>query len=181
MKTKIFVFLLGFMAIGLTKALAYNPPLEKGKEIFSLRCAACHNVNKQLTGPALAGLHERREFGWIVNFVRSSQKLVKNGDKDAIALFEKFNKIPMPDHSDLSDADIQSIVDYIKAESKPVIAEKAPFAKPGKLMPAYLPLSIQKDYGFFVSFLIVVSLLVIVLLFAVQVSEASYKNEGAEL
>ena len=177
MKTKVFVFLLGIIAMGMNNAMAYNPPLEKGKEIFSLRCAACHNVNKQLTGPALAGLHERREFSWIVNFVRSSQKLVKNGDKAAVALYEQFNKIPMPDHSDLSDADIQSIIDYIKSESKPVIAEKAPFAKPGKIMPGYLPLSIQKDYGFFVSFLIVVSLLVVVMLFAVHVSEAANENE----
>lgn len=177
MKIRIIVFLLVMMIIGMNTAVAYTPPLEKGKEIFSLRCAACHNVNKQLTGPALAGVHERREFSWIVNFVRSSQKLVKNGDKDAIALFEKFNKIPMPDHSDLTDEDIQSIVEYIKAESKPVVAEQAPFAKPGKRMPAYLPLSIQHDYGFLISFLIVVALLIIVMLFAVQVSEASHKNK----
>ena len=177
MKIKIIVFLLGIITVGMNTAVAYNPPLEKGKEIFSLRCAACHNVNKQLTGPALAGVHERREFSWIVNFVRSSQKLVKNGDPDAIALFEKFNKIPMPDHSDLNDQDIHSIVEYIKAESKPVTEERAPFAKPGKLLPGYLPLSIQHDYGFFISFLIVVSLLIIVLLFAVQFSEATHKNE----
>ena len=177
MKTKVFVFLLGIIAMGMNKAMAYNPPLEKGKEIFSLRCAACHNVNKQLTGPALAGVHERRELSWIVNFVRSSQKLVKNGDRDAIALYEQFNKIPMPDHSDLSDEDIHSIVEYIKAESKPVVGEKAPFAKPGKLMPGYLPLSIQQDYGFFVTFLIVVSLLIVVLLFAVQGNEAVYTEE----
>src|SRR5688500_5067743 len=146
MRTKIFVFLLAIITIGTIKAIAYNPPLEKGKEIFSLRCAACHNVNKQLTGPALAGVHERREISWIVSFIRSSQKLVKNGERDAIALYEQFNKIPLPDHSDLSDADIHSIVEFIKAESKAVVAEKAPFATPGKLMPGYLPLSIQQDY-----------------------------------
>jgi cytochrome c553 len=180
MKTKVILWLLGILTIGMDNAFAYNPPLEKGKEIFSLRCAACHNVNKQLTGPALAGLHERREISWIVNFVRSSQKLVKNGDKDAVALFEKFNKIPMPDHADLSDEDIHSIVEYIKAESKPVVVEKAPFSKPGTLKPNYLPLSIQKDYNFFISFLIVVALLIIVLLFAVQVNQSAYRKEKSE-
>ena len=145
------------------------PPSEEGKTLFTARCAACHNVNKQLTGPALAGVHERRSIEWIINFVHSSQTMVKEGDKDAVAVFEKFNKIPMPDHSDLTKEDIKSIVDYIKSEAKPVVVEKAPFAKPGKLMPKYLPLSIQKDYGFFISFLIVVALLIVVLLFAVHV------------
>jgi len=178
MKIKMILFLLGILTMGRNNAMAYNPPLEKGKEIFSLRCAACHSVNKQLTGPALAGVYERRELSWIVNFVRSSQKLVKNGDKDAIALYEQFNKIPMPDHSDLSEEDIKSIIDYIKSEAKPVGAEKLPFAKPGKLKPNYLPLSIQKDKGFFISYLVVVSLLVLVLLFAVNVNNPELeKNE----
>ena len=56
MKIKIMLMLLVFSAIGVESAFADNPPLDKGKEIFSVRCAACHNVNKQLTGPALAGL-----------------------------------------------------------------------------------------------------------------------------
>ena len=168
MKTKLILLLFVTLMV-LNKAIAYNPPVEKGKQIFSMRCAACHNVNKTLTGPALAGIDERRSLSWIVSFVRSSQKLVKSGDKDAVAVFEQFNKIPMPDHSDLTKEDIKSIVDYIKSEAKPIVVEKAPFAKPGKLMPKYLPLSIQRDYGFFISFLIVVALLIVVLLFAVHV------------
>ena len=176
MKNKTILLLLGLILGTIGKTVAYNPPLEKGKEIFSLRCASCHNVNKQLTGPALAGLHERREPSWIVNFVRSSQTLVKNGDKDAIAVFEKFNKIPMPDHSDLTTDDVYSIIEFIKAESKPVVAEKAPFAKPGKLQPNYLPLSIQNDYIFFIAFLFVVVLLISALLVSVNVAEMRNKR-----
>jgi cytochrome c551/c552 len=163
---------------GLQAVKAYNPPLDKGKQIFSMRCAACHNVNKTLTGPALAGIDERRSLSWIVSFVRSSQKLVASGDKDAVALFEQFNKIPMPDHSDLTEEDIKSIVDYIKSEAKPGLAEKKPFAKPGKLKPNYLPLSIQKDYRFFISFMLVVALLILVLLFAVQVRDFDKDGEA---
>jgi len=79
-----------------------NPPEEEGKTIFTSRCAACHNVNKVLTGPALAGVDQRRSIEWIVKFVKSSQGLVKSGDKDAVALFQKFNRIAMPDHPDLT-------------------------------------------------------------------------------
>jgi cytochrome c2 len=175
MKIKLILFLLGMMVIGIDKARAYNPPLEKGKEIFSSRCAACHNVNKQLTGPALAGVDERRSMSWIISFIRSSQSLVKNGDKDAITVFEKFNKIPMPDHADLTEEYIKDIIAYIKSEAKPEVAEKTPFSKPGKLQPNYLPLSIRKDYGFFISYVVVLALLIAVLLFAVQVRDHTHR------
>jgi mono/diheme cytochrome c family protein len=166
MKTKLFI-----LAMVLSAALPVlaNPPVEEGKSIFTSRCASCHAVNKNLTGPALAGVDERRSMDWIVAFVKSSQTLVKKGDKDALTVFEQFNKIPMPDHPDLTDANIHSIVEYIKTESKASV-EKAPFAKPAKLRPAYQPISFH-NYGFFVSYMAVVLILIAVLLFAVQLKE----------
>lgn len=158
-----FLILAGFSAMA-------TPPVEEGKTIFAARCASCHNVNKVLTGPALAGVHERRSIDWIVSFVKSSQSMVKGGDKDAIAIFEQFNKIPMPDHSDLTPENIKNVVEYIKTEAK-TSEEKAPFAKPSKLRPSYTPLSLKEDAGFFIGFLGVVTLLVIVLLFAVQLKQ----------
>src|SRR3954453_23031204 len=114
MRTKL--LLLGIVLFtGITKI--YADPIEDGKTIFMTRCAACHNVNKQLTGPALAGVDQRHSIDWIINFVHSSQTLVKGGDAQAVALFEKFNKIPMPDHPDLTSDDIKSIVSYIKSEA----------------------------------------------------------------
>ena len=145
------------------------PPTGEGKEIFTARCAACHNINKVLTGPALGGLHERRSMEWIVSFVKSSQSMIKNGDKDAVAVFEQFNKIPMPDHPDLTDEHIASIVGYIKEAS--AATETAPFAKPEKLRPANTPLNLQEDYAFFIAFFAMVGLLVVALLFAVQVQQ----------
>jgi cytochrome c551/c552 len=143
------------------------PPVEEGKAIFSSRCAACHNVNKVVTGPALAGVDQRRSIEWIINFVHSSQTVIKKGDKDAVALFDKFNKIPMPDHPDLTSDKIKSIVEFIKSEAS-AGTEKAPFNKPGKLRPVYTPLSIT-NYGFFIGYLAVVTLLIFGLLMAVKV------------
>lgn len=146
------------------------PPVEEGKTIFSARCAACHNVNKILTGPALAGVNERHSIDWIISFVKSSQTMVKSGDKEAIALFEKFNKIQMPDHPDLTPDNIKNVVEYIKSEAK-TGEEKAPFAKPSKLRPNYTPLSLTKDASLFIGYLGVVALLIMVLLFAVQLKQ----------
>jgi len=159
-----------------TLTFIHANPIDEGKSIFISRCAACHNVNKIMTGPALAGIDQRRSIDWIIKFVNSSQAMVKNGDKDAVALFEQFNKVPMPDHPDLTADHIKSIVDYIKSESKPAGVEKAPFAKPGKKMTAYTPLTIQKDYVFFIAYLGIVTMLIFALLFAVHVKSYSKKQ-----
>jgi cytochrome c2 len=173
MKTRnlllVIITILGF------RSFVNATPPEDGKAIFMSRCAGCHNVNKNLTGPALAGVHERRSIDWIIKFVKSSQTLVKNGDKDAVTLYEKFNKVQMPDHSDLSTENIKNIVEYIKTESVPTGSE-TPFAKPGKKVYPYTPLSLSKNYGLFVSYGIVVFLLVMTLLFVVRLTDFRRKT-----
>ncbi|RYF77504.1 MAG: cytochrome c, partial [Chitinophagaceae bacterium] len=113
LKLSLFVILLLPAIIALA-----TPPVEEGKSIFTTRCAGCHNISKVLTGPALAGVDQRRSIDWIINFVHSSQTVIKSGDKDATALFAKFNNIQMPDHKDLSEAQIKNVVEYIKTEAK---------------------------------------------------------------
>jgi cytochrome c551/c552 len=152
------------------------PPSEEGKRIFTSRCAGCHNVNKTLTGPALAGIEERRSIDWIINFVQSSQTVVKSGDKYAVALFEQFNKIPMPDHRDLLAEDIRNIMQYVKASTVILEDNKAPFRKPGEaLKPNYTPLTMQ-SYSFFMSFFVAVALLIAALLVLVKVK--SIQRQG---
>lgn len=152
------------------------PPVEDGKAIFTARCAACHNVNKPMTGPALAGVHERRSMDWIISFIHSSQSMVKKGDKDAVALFQKFNRVPMPDHPDLTETDIENVIEFVKSETK-TVNEEIPFAKPEKIRPNYTPISLT-SYSFFIGFLGSVGVLVLVLLFAVEASEYRRKRFG---
>ena len=71
---------------------------QDGKALFSQNCASCHAVNKQLTGPALAGVEERwtkREdlHAWIKN----SAAFLKTGDPYANELYNRFNKTAMND------------------------------------------------------------------------------------
>ena len=94
MKIRFLFLIFGFLFIKTTNAK--TPPEEEGKTIFVSRCASCHHVNKTVVGPALSGVDERRSMDWIINFVHSSQTMVKKGDKDAVGLFKKFNSMPMP-------------------------------------------------------------------------------------
>jgi len=172
MKTSLFIVTLLF-SISVLAA----PPAEEGKTIFTARCAGCHNVNKILTGPALAGVDQRHSIDWIINFVHSSQSVIKGGDKTAVALFEKFNRIPMPDHPDLTEKNIRDIVEFIKSEAVAPGTSTAPFPKPTQLQTPYTPISIT-NYSFFGLYLLAILLLIGVLLLAVKVVGYRQKMEN---
>ncbi|HMG55562.1 MAG TPA: respiratory nitrate reductase subunit gamma, partial [Kofleriaceae bacterium] len=75
---------------------------------------ACHTFGKGVKiGPDLKGVTERRQRAWIVNFVRSSSTAINAGDPIATALFEQFKQQRMPDWTDLSEAQVGSILDYL--------------------------------------------------------------------
>jgi cytochrome c551/c552 len=149
------------------------PPADEGKLIFTSRCASCHNVNKVVVGPALAGVSDRRSEEWIINFVHSSQTVIKSGDKAATALYEKFNKIPMPDHPDLSAESIKMVLSYINSESKKP-AEAVGF-RPEKVHPSYKPI-LSTDWQFFTGYLGLVLMLAAALILLVRVKEVQRKE-----
>jgi mono/diheme cytochrome c family protein len=87
---------------------------QKGKEIFEKYCTACHKISdEKLIGPGLKGITERRDSLWIRSFIKSSQTLVKSGDKTAVKVFNENSMIPMPDHTMLTDDDLTNLIDYI--------------------------------------------------------------------
>jgi cytochrome c551/c552 len=169
MRKKIMISIL-ILFIGLT--VFSFPPVNEGKMIFTSRCASCHNVNKVIVGPALAGVTERHSEKWIINFVHSSQAVIKSGDNAAITVYEKFNKIPMPDHPDLSAENIQGILAYIKSETK--ASDLAPSFRPDKVHPHYMPISIT-NYKFFAAYLSLVILLAASLVALVRIKEIERK------
>ena len=149
------------------------PPTDEGKMIFTSRCASCHNVNKVIVGPALAGVTDRHTEDWIIHFVHSSQSVIKGGDKTAIALYEKFNKVPMPDHPDLSAESIKGILAYIKSETKAKAAE--PSFRPDRIHPKYTPI-LSTNYLFFSAYLGLVALMTTALVALVKVKEMQRKS-----
>ncbi len=92
--------------------------MQNGRDIFHSRCASCHMINKELTGPALKGVESRwPDKQKLYAFVRNSQEVIKN-DKYAHDLWLEYNQTVMVPHPDLSDSSIQSILYYIKSVSE---------------------------------------------------------------
>lgn len=148
-------------------AFAYTT--EEGKSIFTTRCTACHAIDKRVVGPALMNVDQRRGEKWIIAFVHSSQTVIKSGDTAAVALFKNFNSTIMPDHPDLSEDQIKSIISYIKEESKTIaLAPKVTMQRPHKLQPNYTPIKLT-EYTFWTVLFSSIALLVWGLLLRVQV------------
>lgn len=102
-----------FLLIGISIYAIANA--QSGEELFNSTCVACHTIGKgRLVGPDLKDINNKRDTQWSIEFIRESQAMIKNGDSDAIAIFDEFSKITMPDN-DLSDDQIQSILTYIES------------------------------------------------------------------
>ncbi|MCZ2224056.1 MAG: cytochrome c [Chitinophagales bacterium] len=102
-----------------------NANAQDGKTLFNTYCAACHKMDKDLTGPALMGVEERwgNDRAKLVHWVKNSADLIATGDKYANEIFNKWNKLPMtPFESILKDAEINAVLDYIKDWKPPVAA-----------------------------------------------------------
>jgi cytochrome c551/c552 len=176
MKIKFLIVALSCIFFTVLKSTAL--PLDEGKNIFTARCMACHKIDKDFAGPALVNLDQRHTTDWIIKFVHSSQTVIKSGDISAIALFSKFNGTIMPDHPDLTNDNIKSIIEYIKDESTKVVSvADVPFEKPYQVQPGYTPIG-YKNTGFIISFIILLNTLILVLLFAVHVKQLERKMHG---
>ena len=141
--------------------------ITSGKNIFTSHCSSCHLLGSVLVGPDLTNVDKRHSAEWILKFVKSSQTVVKSGDKEAVALFDQFKMI-MPDQVDLSDNDIQGIISYISSTSVSAIIDKPPLATPFVLKPNNLPI-VRTNYFLISFYLILVTLLISVVYFAVSV------------
>jgi mono/diheme cytochrome c family protein len=100
--------------------------IDKGKGIFAGNCAQCHAVNKQVVGPALAGVYDRQTIPWLINFIKYPEKTIKSGDAHAVELYNKYKQY-MPNHDFLSDEEIIAVLSYVQDHTKnPSKYEKAP-------------------------------------------------------
>ena len=99
--------------------------VNKGKSLFNANCAACHKLNKNLIGPALAGVSEKYEKEWLYTWIKNSSAMIKSGDERAVAIWEEYNKAAMNAFPQLSNNDIDNILAYTDYKPEPVVAATA--------------------------------------------------------
>ena len=99
----------------------------KGKELFNSNCAACHNLDNKMTGPALRGVSAKYDMPWLYKWINNSSALIKSGDAKAVKVFEENNKSVMTSFPQLSKTDIDNIIAYTnEPKAEPVISAAPP-------------------------------------------------------
>ena len=106
----------GFMLAG--PFVNQNVMAQDGEALYKANCASCHKTtSKRLVGPGLEGINEKRSEEWLINWIKDPMKMVNAGDKEAVAIFEEYNQIPMTAFGFLSDAEIKAILSVIPGKA----------------------------------------------------------------
>ncbi len=125
-----------FLNLGLVFLLTISTSLTaqegdpaKGKTLFNTNCAACHQLDRDMTGPMLRNVEARLadEQGldreWLNNWIRNSAGVIKSGDAYANKVFKEWNNTAMTAFPQLSDQDITDILAYTAEPKKEIIIE----------------------------------------------------------
>lgn len=59
------------------------------KTLFFQNCASCHSLNKELTGPALIDVMQKRNCDWLYTFLTNRKATIK--DSIYLALYKKYD------------------------------------------------------------------------------------------
>ncbi|MBU2950496.1 c-type cytochrome [Tamlana agarivorans] len=127
-----------FLRLSLIVLLAFTSSLSaqegdaaKGKSLFNANCAACHQLDKKMTGPALRHVETRLsedeglDRDWIHAWIRNSSGVIKSGDSYANKVYNEYGGAAMTAFPQLSDEDLNNILAYTAEEKKAAPAPAA--------------------------------------------------------
>lgn len=90
-----------------------------GQRLFASKCSACHSIGKgDRLGPDLAGVTERRSRAWLARYIRDPDAVLAAGDPIATALYNKYQKIGMPNLR-LGSSDVADLISFLESRAKP--------------------------------------------------------------
>jgi cytochrome c551/c552 len=117
-KTLFFIVFLNLMSFQIAVA-------QDGKTMFQNNCGFCHSIGGgKVVGPDLKDITIHRAENWLIKFVQNSTELINSGDEEAIAIFNEYNKMPMPSHPNLNDAQVKDILAYIADVSASLVPKQ---------------------------------------------------------
>ncbi len=143
-----------------------------GKTLFKQNCASCHTATeKNSTGPGLKGVLDRIPGGdWKYDWVHNSQKMIAAGDGYAVAKFQEYNKTLMTPFPQLTNEQIDAILDYAHKGDGPKGPTGPTGVVPGEQVESSPPV-----------FLIVIVLILLIALIAVlRYTKINLRNAANE-
>ena len=69
-------------------------------------------LNRKAVGPALSGVTEKYDKEWLYSWIRNGTQMIKDGDPQAVAIWEEYNRAVMTNYPQFSDEQIDNILAY---------------------------------------------------------------------
>jgi len=104
------IFLVALLIPSLS--ISQEADIQAGKSLFNANCAACHQLNRKAVGPALSGVTEKYDKEWLYSWIRNGTQMIKDGDPQAVAIWEEYNRAVMTNYPQFSDEQIDNILAY---------------------------------------------------------------------
>jgi len=96
-----------------------------GEQLFRTRCASCHtltgNEPENALGPDLFGVVQQRDMNWLINWLRAPDQMLTNKDPIAMALYNEYDRLPMPNMR-LNQQEAMDLLVYIDDETRRLTA-----------------------------------------------------------
>lgn len=111
-----------FMVI--TTVASAQGDYKAGEGIFKAKCASCHNMMKDVTGPALMGILDGTRAPseeWLKAWIKDNNELRASGDAYANKIFDAWGGKAMTAFTYFSDQELDDIVVYLKDYTPPVV------------------------------------------------------------
>jgi mono/diheme cytochrome c family protein len=104
------IFLVALLLPSLS--ISQEADIQAGKTLFNANCAACHQLNRKAVGPALSGVSEKYDREWLYKWIRNGTQMIKDGDPQAVAIWEEYNRAVMTNYPQFSNEQIDNILAY---------------------------------------------------------------------
>src|SRR5215472_5657720 len=84
---------------------------------FQQNCASCHTIGGgRLTGPDLKNVTQRRDRGWLTQWLQNPKATVDSGDPYARKIVDDARGVVMPTVNGITPARATTLLDLIDAE-----------------------------------------------------------------
>jgi mono/diheme cytochrome c family protein len=88
--------------------------VELGESLFKANCSNCHKRDEDFTGPKLRDVESKwPDKTLLYDFIRNSQDVISRNEY-AKKLFEQYKQAPMLPFPQLTDKEIDAILNYCK-------------------------------------------------------------------
>ncbi len=90
----------------------FDPELvEKGRNIYEMKCEMCHNMEGRMVGPALGDVMERRSAEFVMNFILNPSGMVREHPTGQELLREYMTAMP---YQNVMEDEARAIVEFLR-------------------------------------------------------------------